>query len=352
MIIDLTDGMTFEVRGVPEADLERLLAASKGREAWRRIFPVFVGDVDSVDLGDRLPMAGTYRIEAGMIRFSPRYPLLPGQRYSAVFDPGYLGGARRIVARFDLPSVDGPSTRALRIYPSAGVLPENLLRFHLCFSAPMREGEALRRVRLLSDEGQEVQGVFVDTRVELWDPSMTRLSLLLDPGRVKTGLLAHEALGRALVVGLRYRLVIDERFRDARGEPLLGALEKRFSVACASSVPPDARRWELDLPSARTRDPLTVRFPGPLDIVQLSMFMGVRRMEGNGLRGEISVGRDETLWQFVPEEPWERGHHALSVDTRLEDVAGNNLNGLFDRPGQSTEASPRGQTVSLPFQIQ
>ena len=41
----------------------------------------------------------------------------------------------------------------------------------------------------------------------------------------------------------------------------------------------------------------------------------------------------------------------LDVDPRLEDVAGNNLRGLFDRPGQSTDASPLGDRVSLPFEV-
>lgn len=38
----------------------------------------------------------------------------------------------------------------------------------------------------------------------------------------------------------------------------------------------------------------------------------------------------ESGWQFMPEEAWQAGLYELIVNTRLEDLAGNNLHGLFD----------------------
>src|SRR5262245_1795579 len=105
MIIELLDGATFEVRGIPEAELSGL----------PRIFQVFVGHVDGGEPGDRRAMLGSYRLEQGALRFLPRYPLMRGQRYSAVLDPGDGGG--RIVAYFDVPRALAPPTRALRVYP-------------------------------------------------------------------------------------------------------------------------------------------------------------------------------------------------------------------------------------------
>lgn len=354
MIVHLSNG-AFEVRGIPRAELERLLSRAAGGAGWQPIFAVFVGILNG---GERLPMLGTYRIERGRLRFEPRYPLIPGQQYTAVFDPDGAGDAlpegassRRIEARFELPEAGGPPAKVLAIHPSADVLPENLLRFHLCFSAPMREGEAEKHVRLFDEDGREVTGVFADAGVELWDGSMTRLTLLLDPGRVKSGLVAHELLGRALVVGRSYRLVIDERFRDARGKPLLSSLEKRFAVTAASASGPEVKSWRIEAPPAGTREPLTVRFPEPMDILLLGELIAVRGIRGAALRGTIGVTENETEWQLFPAEPWERGGHALEVDCRLEDVAGNNLRGLFDRPGQTVETPQAGKTVTVPFLI-
>jgi|GEM_PF-4488641 len=101
---------------------------------------------------------------------------------------------------------DSSSARVEEVYPSADELPENLLRFFIYFSAPMGSGGIHESFELLDGEGRPVPGVFLDSRYELWSPDRRRLTLLLDPGRVKTGLKAHNRLGRALIVGEEYRL--------------------------------------------------------------------------------------------------------------------------------------------------
>ena len=46
---------------------------------------------------------------------------------------------------------------------------------------------------------------------------MTRLTLLLDPGRIKRGVRPLEEIGGALQVGRTYTLVIDDAWPDAKG---------------------------------------------------------------------------------------------------------------------------------------
>lgn len=353
--IELGASGVFKVMGLPEPDLERLSALASDSAKWRQIFAVFAGHVDAHGPGQRLPMLGSYQVKAGVLQFTPLYPLIPGQSYSALFDPdGGLEegtGCPGVVAHLDLPEVDKPATRALAIHPSADVLPENLLRFYVFFSAPMREGEALHHIRLLDEEGRALEGVFYDVREELWDPSRTRLTILLDPGRVKSGLAAHERLGRGLEAGRRYRLVIDPRWQDARGEPLSQVFEKRFTVRQPSTKGPDLRAWQMVLPAPKSQTPLSARFPEPLDSVLAGELIAVRRAGGEVVRGTIALQDRETLWQLVPEEPWNQGDYTLEVDSRLEDVAGNNLHGLFDRPHQSKEAQAFGRVVSVPFRV-
>lgn len=339
---------TFEVRGVPFAVLSELSLHAPSQARWQSIFSVFVGHVTLTTDSQVLPMLGTYRVEEGLIRFSPRYPLLEGQAYTAVLDLG----PPRISAFFDIPRPPAPPARVTHIYPSAAVLPEDLLRFYIYFSAPMREGEALKHVHLLGEGGQEVQGVFLDPREELWAPTMTRLTLLLDPGRVKSGLGAHGQLGRALCAGERYRLVVDQTFRDARGEALESSFEKRFLVASAGGAPPAVSRWTLAAPRARTRAPLTVRFPAPLDHALLASSVSIRAPHAGELAGEITLDQEETALRFHPREPWEPGRYSLDVDGRLEDVAGNNLYGLFDRPACQKQDLIAGETASLAFQVE
>ena len=64
-----------------------------------------------------------------------------------------------------------PSVAA--VYPSADVLPENLLKFYIHFSAPMSRGEAYQRIHLMH-EGSEVKDPFLELGEELWDVDQTR----------------------------------------------------------------------------------------------------------------------------------------------------------------------------------
>jgi len=344
---DATDPRTYqtvEVRGISAALSQELRAPAMTEARWRALLQVFL------DLGENppievAPILGAYEVEDELIRFSPRYPWIEGQRYHARFMHDGI-----VSASFAIPKRAAAPTRILQVYPSADVLPENLLRFYIYFSAPMREGEALRHIQLLDSEGQNLDGVFLDRVEELWDPTGTRLTLLFDPGRVKTGLVAHERLGRALDAGRSYRLLIDALWRDARGEPLGSPAEKQFLAAPAKQSAPDVSAWRLRAPKSGTNTPLSIRFPDPLDHALLLEFLQVRRADDSVVRGDIALGAAETLWEFRPWDVWAAGDYAVHVDTRLEDVAGNNLNGLFDRPISQRPGNPSA-TISLRFHV-
>jgi hypothetical protein len=65
---------------------------------------------------------------------------------------------------------------------------------------------------------------------------MTRLTLFIDPGRIKRGVLPLEEVGPSLEAGKSYTLVIDREWIDGSGNPLQESFEKTFKVG-----PPDRR---------------------------------------------------------------------------------------------------------------
>lgn len=156
------------------------------------------------------------------------------------------------------------STRAAR------ALPDNLLRFYVYFSAPMGPEAILPSIALLDARGPPIDGVFLDNRYELWSPDRTRLTLLLDPGRVKTGQTANRAMGRALEAGASYRLRIARTARDARGCALSGPNAAAFDATAADLSPPAPADWELSTPVIGTRAPLTLTLDGPVDHLSLA----------------------------------------------------------------------------------
>lgn len=290
--------------------------------------------------GSDVPLLGETRREGADLVFAPRFPFKPGVRYRVVVD----GAARA----FALPAPPpGPSTELVTVYPTSDVLPENQLKFYLQFSAPMARGEAYRRVALLEGGRRKVELPFLEIGEELWDRSGTRLTLLFDPGRIKSGLKPREEEGPALENGKSYVLVVDAGWLDAAGRPLKAEHRKAFRVGPADETQPDPKRWALDVPRAGTSDPLALRFDEPLDAGLLARVLAVE-----GLDGRVEIDQGETRWRFFPAAPWKAGAHAVVVDVILEDRAGNNLERPFEvdvvRPVEPRLSST---LLRLPFRV-
>ncbi|MEL6837829.1 MAG: hypothetical protein AAFP85_00970 [Pseudomonadota bacterium] len=226
----------------------------------------------------------------------------------------------------------GPATTVVdEIYPSGDVVPENLLRMYLYFSGPMAEADILPHITLRNEDGAAVDGVFLSNRFDLWSPDRTRLTLLLDPGRVKTGLNAHKAFGRALVAGQSYVLTVDTQARTAAGCNLAAPFSHSFVAGDGDFDPPNPGRWALDLPAAGTTDPLRISLGSAHDHLSMAFRIQVRK-DGQTLPGRVSLDRAETIWTFAPRLPWTANRHEVLIGEELEDLAGNRPGQLFDQP--------------------
>jgi hypothetical protein len=346
------NGGRFEVVGLAAADLERLKDAGWKPAQWQALFAVHVAGNE----GDNRPaVLGSYRVEDGTLRFVPRFPLVPGVPYRAVFHPARLpghAGGTSVRAEFQLPRSKSPATIVTHVYPTRDVLPENQLKFYLHFSAPMSRGDSYRHIRLLDETGKAVELPFLELDEELWNPEGKRFTLLFDPGRIKRGLKPREEVGPALVEGKRYTLVIDRKWEDAEGNPLRETYRKSFRVTAPDDTPPDPKGWNIETPPAGTEKPLTVTFPEPLDHALLQRLLSVTDAAGQPLAGTVRVTDEETRWHFTPRRPWRAGAYRLVVDTALEDLAGNRIGRPFEvdlfRPVQR---QVKATTVSRSFQV-
>jgi hypothetical protein len=278
-----------------------------------------------VGAADVPPMLGSYAVESGALVFRPTYPLAAGVRYRAIFHPP--GGAS-MERTFDGPMKDTARlARVESVYPSGDVLPANLLRIYIYFSAPMTQGEAGRRMHLLDEKGKDLPGVFLPGE-ELWDPQFRRLTMTFDPGRIKRGLTSNQAMGPPIVDGRRYTLVIDRDWPDARDVPMITGFRKPFRGGTEERTRPDPKQWRVTPPAAGA-PALSVDFPKPMNYVLLRRMLEVSR-DGAVLAGTVTIDRHETRWIFTPREPWKSGDYGLVVDTALEDLAGNSIAHLFD----------------------
>lgn len=341
----VTGGVTrVEAAGLDPAALERLDAA-KGQA----LMPVYAGGAGAARAPDVQPMAGTYRVEDGVLVFEPQFPPEPGVTYRAVL----RAGGESVAAEYTAPArAASEPTTVTQVYPTARRLPENLLKFYVHFSAPMRRGGIYDHIKLLDDAGKEVELPFLEIDEELWDPEMKRLTLFIDPGRIKRGVTPLEEIGPALVAGKHFRLIIAPTWRDAAGTPLGKGFDKAFEVVAPDRDPPDPAAWEVSPPAAGTRDPLVVTFDEPMDHALALRLMSVVGPEGKGVRGVAALAAGERRWTFTPAAPWARGKHAVAVWTTVEDLAGNNIGKPFEVDlSEGTRAGRPPETVNVPFTI-
>jgi hypothetical protein len=328
-----------EIRGLPGKDLRALSASTLGEREWQAIFRVTVGSGPGQSPPEpTLPMAGDYRVDGGVVRFTQMFGFDAGRGYDVHFDPTKIPGAdpsegwRQPVSQvIGIAAAERTITTTVRqIYPSGSELPENTLRFYIEFSGPMGRGEALPHIRLVDERGKAVVDPFLPVEAEFWSPDRTRFTLFFDPGRVKRGIKPNRDLGRALVAGRRYELVIDDTWLDGSGAPLTAAHRHEFTATTPIERALDPKTWTIaPPPGAGGRAPLTVTFPWALDHGLLNRALTVHGPAGP-LAGEARIEAHETRWVFVPAEPWRAVEHTLEIAPHLEDPAGNRLGRAFE----------------------
>lgn len=286
-------------------------------------------------------MLGRLETREGGLVFHPRFPLVAGLPYRVRVNDTEV--------TITIPkSAAATATHVAQVYPTAGELPANQLKFYVDFSAPMSVGDVYRHIHLLDEAGQEVPRAFLQTAHELWDARRRRFTLILDPGRIKRGLRANVESGAPLREGARYRLAIDSAWPDGDENPLRAPFAKEFSVIAADRTMPDARRWRVHAPIAN--EPLRVAFDEPLDRALLEEMLIVRDERGADVDGAIEIAAGEREWIFRPRQPWAAGAYAVHVDPRIEDRAGNNLRRLFDEDVQ-TAGGGAAAPVVLAFRV-
>ena len=364
------DGAAVVVLGLESTLIDALSRSAPSSEGWQVLFPVRIASEADSDLPS---MLGEYAVEGDRVVFRPRFPLVPGTSYTARFDPGELVGASRVdtgdraglsaeagAAVFEeleaelLVPLDtsAPPTRVVQIYPSGPIVPMNLLKMYVHFSAPMSFGEAYEHVRLRDASGEVVPDAILDVLEELWDPERRRLTLLFDPGRIKRGIEPNLTLGLPLQDGQSYVLEVDDGWRDGSGRPLAEGFSKAFSVGAVDRVSPDTDTWVVRAPAAGSRDPLEILFPEPMDRALLDRLITVSTDRGERVEGRIAVTDHETVWRLTLDRPWNAGSYVIDVDALLEDLAGNNLASLFDVDlTQDVRLSEVEARASLPFEV-
>src|SRR5215831_7337105 len=181
-----------------------------------------------------------------------------------------------------------PTPRVVLVQPSGPKVPANLLRISISFASQV-EGPLLPRLSLLRADGSQVEAPFLEQ--QLWSPSGRILTVLLHPGRVKTGLKAHDEKGPILSVGDDVALALD-------GIPI-----KRWSVGPADEIGPIVSAWRLSPVRVDSKQPLVVLLDRAID-GRNSDYLAIADVRDRRVAGRAQLTDGERRWTFTPSAPW------------------------------------------------
>ncbi len=182
---------------------------------------------------------------------------------------------------------------------------------------------------------------------ELWDWPRRRLTVLLDPGRIKRGLQPNVQAGPPLTPGLGVSFVVDSQVRDASGAPLVAGSERTYRVVDPIRTRVDPKTWQLQWPPEPGMTPgWSSEFGRSLDRALVRRCLRVVDVDGAVLPGHAALDLDASTWTFTPAVPAVAGW-SLRVDADLEDLAGNSVRRTFDRDLAEPDGDARPSVVML-----
>ncbi|WP_336517819.1 Ig-like domain-containing protein [Pollutibacter soli] len=282
---------------------------------------------DSVHIflsGKNVAVLGTMNKSGDMLIFTPIVPFTRGLKYEIREDSVNIG-------QFSIPLPDADSAPIVKaVYPAGDTLPSNLLKWTFEFSVQMREGVALKYIHLIRNERDTLGEVFLELSPELWNHESTVLTVWMDPGRIKRGLQPNLRMGPPMLPGDRYELYIDSAWESKQGLPLKSVYTKTFFTSKRDSVSPDVRDWKINIPKAGTVNELIIEFPESMDHVVLEKALRFKDGNRSYIHGKLLVDEKGNAARFIPELSWQKGKYIIEIEGGLEDLAGNNLNRLFD----------------------
>ena len=313
------------------------LASSKG-------LSVVVAEGTDAEIAARPAMSGEWTDLADKLTFAPKYPLRPGTRYRV------LGSDTPLEVLVPKAAPAKP-TIVTGVHPSATELPENVFRFYIQFNQPMPRGESYRYVDVLTEKGEKVEWPFLQQDDELWNADQTRLTLFIDPGRIKKEVKPRIDLGPVFIAKNKYTLVINGKWPTLDGGTLGTALQRSITITAPINEAIEPKNWKMTPPVNRDA-PLKLTFDRPLDHALLMRSMSVVDADGKAVAGTGKSVDHDRGWSFLPARTWAVGKYNLRVATILEDVCGNRIGQPFEIDlSRPTPKEVKAEFIDLPFAV-
>jgi len=295
------------------------------------------------DLAKKKPMLGETTADGDRLSFVPRFPPVAGQSYIAV--------CGKSIAEFAIPEAAMQNVQLDCFPPSGSIIPENILRFTVKFPKPMKRGDVLKHISLNDSEGKAIVAPFHETSELLWSKDGKRLTLLIDPGRIKSGVKPNVDLGPVLKEGSSVELAISNDWEDENGATRPESFRAKFRVGPVQRegievVGFDAMRFNPE----NGRPTLRIDLGRLVEPAQVEGHFRVEDENGKRITGATSYERSSTFveFNFAGIDTAKLVLFAC-IDPELEDVCGNRLGLPFEDRDLSKKPDPKPFKKKIEF---
>ncbi|MEP1035638.1 hypothetical protein [Ekhidna sp.] len=292
---------------------------------------------------------GSYKIVDNHLAFSPKF--LPDSKVQYIITFSYPKLAVLLSSQLseqavysDIVSFVPPKTtrpEITSVIPNLEIVPANLLRFYVYFSAPMGLENPYDFITIEDSNGKVLVDPFVIVPEGLWNIDRTRLTLLLHPGRIKQGVGPNMTEGDILRAGNDYTLKINSIWKGASGEPLKESFSRAINATNPLRKAINVNLWALKAEQKQIGI-LTIVTDHPLDQPLAKRMLYIVNKEGKILPSQVEFTSPEEvkiLWRPDGSKELE-----LHIDHRLEDVCGNTPLYAFDLE-EGTRSEPADEIM-------
>jgi hypothetical protein len=285
------------------------------------------------------PLLGEVTATTMGLLFTPRFPLAPSTRYLVSY------------GEFDT-VVDVPSAKPLLngnvkgFWPKADdLLPANALRVYLYFHHPMERSDVMSHITLKSADGKVIPNPFLTTGEELWSKDGLRLTLMIDPGRQKRGMVPNDEEGPVLEPDQKYELTVSKNWKNAQGQPSPMDIKFKITTTAAQIKGLDDAELVLlksnpDMFPATSVNP-HVYFKHVMDPELLNRLVWVEDEAGKHVEqwAGTDIARDSiTFGSNI--KSWPPGKYTVVIEPTLEDICGNRFGLPFEAKDRTQLKAP------------
>ncbi len=294
---------------------------------------VFKGQITEAEVSSATILLGKVVKEKTSIRFIPLVPFGWNQEYTVAYN--------NIMDHFVINFPDSYEYLKIEaVYPSGRWVPTNILKWYIKFSRPINETNLYDHIQFTRSPGDTITKAILPLENALVNDHGTLLTLWIEPGRQKRDLIPNKQLGPVFENGKFYGLAILKDLKDNNGVPMQQDFTHIFQT-----VPPDRKKLDLNswevLPPENDRDDLVILFHESMDYGSTMNGLTIINAEKKEITGDWQLIDNESISLFTPKNPWSKGNYKVLLDATIEDLAGNNLNKLFDSKVNDTIPSSR-----------